>query len=645
MRRSIYHVYILLILLCIGIGSQAQSVQFTTSGGAIRKNGIEFTIHGVNANVPGLLKENEEDAKHRLSDDVHCIADLWKFNAVRLNCSIKPAVKTLKTANTLDEIVQAYTARGIVVIIAPRDHVGSFYQNPPMPDYSPSLIDLSAFWKTTAAQYRNNPYVWFEVMADPGNRDERTNTDLWLDAHDTVIHTIRQDAAAPNMIVCCGNYKGCEDGNVGALSADPATSAILTYGPRLAKRYPNIAFDFSTLDGWDAGGAIKLNDYLDRAAAAQLPIFVAEYGLHPWGDTTYATDAVLAAGKARKLGHCVWQWRPDDRSCLCATDNHNGGWEINQTDGTRPTNLSWLGDRVWIDTHTEPFHGPSIDRTGWTATSFAPEMRNDKHYNRADQPLAAYVCQEDYWRSEKGQEPGQWFQVDMGTKHAFTRVQVDTGAQVWDFPRGYALYVSNDGMNWGSPIAQGKNDQSILRISFPVQNARYLKLVDTAKTWRYWVIGNFEVFAPFGTPVNRIPTPAGEKPLDPHGWRPSGMPATWTDLHVPLRPLQSEWSRAASNRTAQPGDYYQIDLSEPQTFHKIVCNVGRFMSDFPRGYEVYVSIDGIDWGKPVATGRGAPLMTIAFAPTTARYIRIVETRTGTSQWVIMQLQVYGTKKL
>ena len=77
--------------------------------------------------------------------------------------------------------------------------------------------------------------------------------------------------------------------------------------------------------------------------------------------------------RCRKLGPlrlAVGAERPW-RGCCSATDNHGGGWEIDTTDGTRPGNLTWLGDRVWIDNHIEPFHGPSLDRSDGPLRPFA----------------------------------------------------------------------------------------------------------------------------------------------------------------------------------------------------------------------------------------------------------------------------------
>jgi hypothetical protein len=63
---------------------------------------------------------------------------------------------------------------------------------------------------------------------------------------------------------------------------------------------------------------------------------------------------------------------------------------------------------------------------------------------------------------------------------------------------------------------------------------------------------------------------------------------------------------------------------------------------FPRAYEVQVSLDGKEWGKPVATGQGSPLTVASLTPTKARFIRITQTASmpDAPAWVIQNLRVY-----
>jgi mono/diheme cytochrome c family protein/glucose/arabinose dehydrogenase len=63
---------------------------------------------------------------------------------------------------------------------------------------------------------------------------------------------------------------------------------------------------------------------------------------------------------------------------------------------------------------------------------------------------------------------------------------------------------------------------------------------------------------------------------------------------------------------------------------------------YPRGYRVDVSLNGTAW-TTVAEGTGTPgTMTIAFAPTTAKYIRITQTETAEDAgiWSMQRLRLY-----
>ena len=69
---------------------------------------------------------------------------------------------------------------------------------------------------------------------------------------------------------------------------------------------------------------------------------------------------------------------------------------------------------------------------------------------------------------------------------------------------------------------------------------------------------------------------------------------------------------------------------------------------FPRGYQVQVSMDGSNWGTPVAEGQGTGAQTvIAFAPTRARFVRITQTAAvdDAPPLSIRRLRVFGAGTL
>ena len=83
-------------------------------------------------------------------------------------------------------------------------------------------------------------------------------------------------------------------------------------------------------------------------------------------------------------------------------------------------------------------------------------------------------------------EPGDWFKVDMRNKQKFNLIILDTTGSPNDTPAKYELYVSDDDLDWGEPIATGEGSSMMTIISIPTQNARYFKVVQTGNTKTYY---------------------------------------------------------------------------------------------------------------------------------------------------------------
>ncbi len=102
------------------------------------------------------------------------------------------------------------------------------------------------------------------------------------------------------------------------------------------------------------------------------------------------------------------------------------------------------------------------------------------------------------WSTGTAQTNGQWFQADMGSWAAptFTNIVLDAATSSGDYPRGYQVNVSSDGVNWGSPVASGTASSSPTSISFAAQTARYIRVTQTlsAAGSLYWSIHEFNVY-------------------------------------------------------------------------------------------------------------------------------------------------------
>ena len=105
------------------------------------------------------------------------------------------------------------------------------------------------------------------------------------------------------------------------------------------------------------------------------------------------------------------------------------------------------------------------------------------------------------------------------------------------------------------------------------------------------------------------------------------------------RNIDTRWTTGA---VMKGGEWFQLDMTRPAEITGVVLDASHSVHDFPRGYEVYAYLDEEAPGTPLASGQGqGPVLEVSFAPTTARYIRIVQTGVpdGNWWWSIDELRV------
>lgn len=126
-----------------------------------------------------------------------------------------------------------------------------------------------------------------------------------------------------------------------------------------------------------------------------------------------------------------------------------------------------------------------ISRNGWIATA---SLNNNNARNAIDGNVSTR------WDTGRSQEKGQWFAVDMIVLQHFNKIILDLGSSSNDHPRGYELYFSNDGMNWGDPVMTGQGTESVTTINLPEPvTTRYIRLIQTGSTGGYWSIHEFYI--------------------------------------------------------------------------------------------------------------------------------------------------------
>jgi fibronectin type 3 domain-containing protein len=134
-----------------------------------------------------------------------------------------------------------------------------------------------------------------------------------------------------------------------------------------------------------------------------------------------------------------------------------------------------------------------LSRVGWIASSST--TGGDSPANAIDGVASTR------WSTGASQTSGQWFQVDMGTTNTFNEIVLDATASSGDYPRGYQVNVSNDGINWGNPVSSGNGTSAVITITFPNTVARFIRVTQTRSgvTGNYWSIHEFNVFGVSGT--------------------------------------------------------------------------------------------------------------------------------------------------
>jgi hypothetical protein len=102
--------------------------------------------------------------------------------------------------------------------------------------------------------------------------------------------------------------------------------------------------------------------------------------------------------------------------------------------------------------------------------------------------------------------------------------------------------------------------------------------------------------------------------------------------------------------------WFQIELPEPVMLAEVQFDspapggrgrgaAGPAAIPFPRGYRVEVSLDGQQWGRPVAEGNGTgPRTNVVFAPARARFVRITQTDAvpDAPVWTMTNVRLFAT---
>jgi lysophospholipase L1-like esterase len=128
-----------------------------------------------------------------------------------------------------------------------------------------------------------------------------------------------------------------------------------------------------------------------------------------------------------------------------------------------------------------------LPRTGWSVTASSDDA-TDVPANMLD------GNENTRWSTGTAQTPGQYFIVDMGSATSINSITMDSGPSTGDYARGYAVFLSTDGTDWGSAVASGAGSSSLVSATFATQSAQYIKVEQTGSAGNWWSIAEFNAY-------------------------------------------------------------------------------------------------------------------------------------------------------
>jgi glucosylceramidase len=144
-----------------------------------------------------------------------------------------------------------------------------------------------------------------------------------------------------------------------------------------------------------------------------------------------------------------------------------------------------LATFVWRGGSGTPGLRP-LDPAGWTATASPagpadPCCSGDVAANAVDDDASTR------YSTGTGQEPGQYLEVDFGKALPVRQLVLDTGVSTGDYPRGYAVTVSTDGVNWTTAVASAQGTGQFTTVSLTGHPVRYVRVtLTTASPDNWW---------------------------------------------------------------------------------------------------------------------------------------------------------------
>ncbi len=395
-------------------------------------NGQEFIAKGVNVFTWDGTK------------NIDNYMDTWGFNTVRVPNYLLGSWNQPHPADdgyaTNRAIADAYTQRGAVVIFDAHDLIGSYYEGE-------NFEVLKDHWRTMAQEFKDNPYVWFNLHNEPGNKTAQP--EKWVSYHRELIDIIRAEGAQNNIVI---------DGET--WGQDYKTRTILNKAAEVMEGNENIMFSLHIYRQW--GDGHEVGDYIDQLHAENIPVMIGEYGNTP------ATEQMMLAAQEREVGRVAWvAMAADPHDLTTGTKGH--AWHY---DGSNPEILTDLGELILDDLErsenleqlaapVQNFADPSLGASNFaTFASVSSMERNANFVDETSLSTQQTISNEVKVRQSRAQS------FLLGSSDSFSQISLESGLTKIKGNQSITVLDDTDnqilGWDTGNDVIKGKGGNDAL---------------------------------------------------------------------------------------------------------------------------------------------------------------------------------------
>lgn len=353
-------------------------------------------------------------------------------------------------------------------------------------------------WEAIATRYEGNAAVaGYDLINEPliDYSEDADDVAQKSDYYDRLYDAVR--AIDPDHLIVLGAFFG-----VNAI-AHPST-----YG------WTNVMYEYHPYDmpnskDWTAQNQLVTNELAalpSRLSNPGVPMLYGEYSLYynddvwsrfmaglnaqsvSWSNWTYkvkgsANDGFAYWGMYYDNPRPVPVINSDDSATFIAKVNQFGTANFTQNARFVATIAKYAGG---LSTYAPT----PISHSGWSATASSSAAGTTPAAGVDGANGAA-------WSSGQAMAGGEWYRIDMGANRTVAMVIVETpSGSRWDYPRGFNLEVSTDGVNWttaATGIAYGWKRP----ISITPTTARYIRITQTGVAPQWWSIDEVTVYSSY----------------------------------------------------------------------------------------------------------------------------------------------------